>query len=117
MPTAEALVETKQPARYLIQLGRHASQMTKHRLHRPRAHGGGHETPQVRHAEWSDTEGNVVLSWGQWTMQVTPGLLTLRAEAADEESLRRITELVTTRLEKIGRRDKLTVLWRPTETR
>jgi hypothetical protein len=115
MPTAEALVETEHPARYLTQLGRHASQMTRHRLHRPRAHGGG-TPPQVRHAEWSGTDGAVALSWGQWTMQATPGLLRLRAEAADEENLRRITELVTTRLEKIGRRDKLTVRWRPTET-
>jgi hypothetical protein len=113
MPTAEALVETQQPARYLIQLGRHASQLTKHRLHRPRAHGGG-MPPQVRHAEWSDTEGTVTLSWGQWTMQATPGTLRLRAEAADEENLLRITELITARLEKIGRRDQLAVRWQPT---
>jgi hypothetical protein len=56
MLTAEALVETKHPARYLIQLGRHASQMTKHRLHRPRHHTPGKDRParQARRALAAD---------------------------------------------------------------
>ncbi len=41
-----------------------------------------------------------------------PGLLTIRAEAADEESLRRIQGLLTARLQKFGRREQLTVSWR-----
>jgi hypothetical protein len=120
MLTAEALVETQHPARYLAQLGRHAGKMGEHRLHRlhrPRAHGGGGTSPQVQEAEWSETAGTVSLSWGRWTMQALPGTLRLRAEAADEESLRRIQELVTARLEKIGRRDQLTVHWQATEPR
>jgi hypothetical protein len=48
-------------------------------------------------------------------MHAAPGCLTLRAEAADEESLRRIQEFVTARLEKIGRRDHLTVNWQPAD--
>jgi hypothetical protein len=55
------------------------------------------------------------MNWGQWTMQATPGTLRLRAEAGSEENLRRIQDLVTARLEKIGRRDHLTVNWQPTE--
>jgi hypothetical protein len=117
MLTAEALVETQHPARYLAQLGRHAGKMGEHRLHRPQAHGGGGTLPQVAGAEWSETAGTVSLSWGRWTMQAVPGALRLRAEAADEESLRRIQELITVRLEKIGRRDQLTVRWQATEPR
>ena len=117
MLTAEALVETQHPARYLAQLGRHAGKMGEHRLHRPRSHAGGGSSPQVADAEWSETAGTVSLSWGRWTMQALPGTLRLRAEAADEESLRRIQELITARLEKIGRRDQLTVRWQATEPR
>lgn len=117
MLTAEALVETRDPARYLVQLGRHASQMSKHRLHRPRAHAGGGTPPQVTAAEWSETTGTVSLSWGRWTMQALPGALRLRAEGADEQSLRQIQELITARLEKIGRRDQLIVRWQETEPR
>ena len=41
-----------------------------------------------------------------------PGRLTVRAEAADQESLRRIQDLLTARLQKFGRREHLTVDWR-----
>jgi hypothetical protein len=116
MLTAEAFVETEHPARYLVRLGRHASQLTKRRLHRPRGHGGDGTFPEVQSAEWSDTDGTVRLSWGQWTMQAAPGTLRLRAEAADEENLRRIQELLTARLERFGRRDQLTVRWQRPES-
>ena len=61
--------------------------------------------------ECSGTEGTVSLNWGQWTMRALPGLLAVRAEAADQESLRRIQDLLTARLEKFGRREHLTVDW------
>lgn len=41
-----------------------------------------------------------------------PGLLAVRVEAADEESVRRIQDLLTSRLQKFGRREHLTVNWR-----
>ena len=59
----------------------------------------------------SGTEGTVGLDWGQWTMRAFPGLLAVRAEAADEESLRRIQDLLTSRLQKFGRREHMTVNW------
>jgi len=49
-------------------------------------------------------------------MHAAPGTLTLRAEAGTGENLRRIQDLVTARLEKIGRRDHLAVNWQPAET-
>ena len=115
MLTAEAAVDTEHPSRYLVQLGTHASKMGGHVPHRPRSHAGGDEPPELRHAEWTDTDGIVTLSWGRWTMHATPGTLTLRAEADSEENLQRIQDLVTARLEKFGRRDHLTVSWHRTQ--
>jgi hypothetical protein len=115
MLTSEATVETEHPGRYLTQLCKHASEMGGNRLHRPRSHAGGGEPPEMRGAEWSGTVGTVTLNWGRWTMHAAPGTLTLRAEADSEENLRRIQDLVTARLEKIGRRDRLTVNWQPAE--
>jgi hypothetical protein len=40
-------------------------------------------------------------------------VLTVRAEAPNLENLRQIQTLLTERLEKIGRRDHLTVNWQP----
>src|SRR5712691_5745789 len=126
MPTAEARVQTEHPSRYLAQLCKHAGKMSGHQRPRPRGHGrdapggSGHRSespPEVRHAEWSDTDGIVTLNWGQWTMHATPGTLALRAEAASEEDLRRIQDLLTARLEKIGRRDHLVVIWQPAGAR
>ena len=111
MLTAEAQVETERPGRYLVQLCRHASQMGQHLRQQPRTHDGGDAPPEVQHVEWSDTYGIVRLSWGQWTMQTSPDTLTLRAEANDEENLRRIQDLVATRLEIFGRREHLKVNW------
>ncbi|MCW2933226.1 MAG: hypothetical protein JWM19_4188 [Actinomycetia bacterium] len=115
MLTSEATVKTEHPGRYLTQLCKHASKMGGSRLHRPRSHAGGGEPPEMRRAEWSGTDGTVTLNWGQWTMHAAPGTLTLRAEAGSEENLRRIQDLVTARLEKISRRDHLTLNWQPAE--
>ena len=83
--------------------------MGQHLRQRPRTHDGGDAPPEVQHVEWPDTYGIVRLSWGQWTMQTTPDTLTLRAEATDEENLRRIQDLVAARLEIFGRREQLKV--------
>jgi len=113
MLTAEAHVQTDRPNRYLVQLCRHASQMGQHRGHRPRTHDGAdtHTPPEIQHTEWSDTHGTVRMNWGQWTVHATPGALMLRAEASDEKNLQQIEDLLGGRLEKIGRRDHLTVTW------
>jgi hypothetical protein len=114
MLAAEALVQTEHPVRYLAQLCKHASKMAGHLPHRPRGHNGG-GPPEIRHAECSATSGIITLNWGRWTMQATPGTLRLRAEAGNQEDLQRIQDLLTARMEKIGRRDQLTVTWQPAE--
>ena len=114
MLTAEADIRTEHAATYLARLCGHAGKMgtAGRRLgHRRPSHARGDVAPEVRRVECSGTEGTVSLNWGQWTMRALPGLLAVRAEAADEESLRRIQDLLTARLEKFGRREHLTVDW------
>ena len=118
MLTAEADIQTEHAARYLERVCGHAGKMgaAGHRLgHRPLSHARGDGPPEVRHVECSGTEGTVSLNWGQWTMRALPGLLAVRAEAADEQCLRRIQDLLTVRLQKFGRREHLTVNWRRSE--
>jgi len=115
MLTAEADIQTEHAARYLARLCGHAGKMgtTGGRPgHRPPSHARGGAPPEVRHVECSETEGAVSLNWGQWTMRALPGLLAVRVEAADQESLRRIQDLFTARLQRFGRREHLTVNWR-----
>ena len=116
MPTAEASIKTEHAARYLAWLCGHLGKMgaAGHRLgHRRPSHAPGGTPPEARRADCSETEGTVCLNWGQWTMRARPGLLVIRAEAADEDSLRRIQDLLTARLQKFGRREHLAVTWRP----
>jgi hypothetical protein len=111
MPAAEAHVPTDNPGRYLIQLCRHAQQVTRMR-HRPPAHGGGTwPRPQVHQADWSETEGSVSFGWGTCTLRAAPGMLTLRAEAIDTDHLRRVQQIVTADLERFGRREHVQVIW------
>lgn len=115
MLIAEADIQTEHAARYLERICGHAGKMgtAGHRLgHRPPSHARGDGPPEVRHVEHSGTEGTVSLNCGQWTMRALPGLLAVRAEAADEQSLQRIQDLLTARLQKFGRREYLTVNWR-----
>jgi hypothetical protein len=116
MLTAEAVIATEHPDQYLVRLGKHAAKMGSGLGHRPRAHGG-QPPPQVEHAECSATSGTVRLSsGGGWTMQAAPGALRRRAQAADQASLRQIQDMLTTRLERFGRREHLTVTWQPAGT-
>lgn len=71
---------------------------------------------QMRHTEWTDTDGIIRMSWGECTLRATPGTLTLRAQAADEDNLRQIQDLIASRLERFGRRDQLTVTWQQPRT-
>jgi hypothetical protein len=51
------------------------------------------------------------LRLGRCTLRADPGVLTLRAEAADEEHLHQLQQRIADRLEQVGRRDRLTVTW------
>jgi len=118
MLTAEARIETERPRRYLTQFCKHAASIGGGR-HRPRLHPGNKLARgeiQV-HADWTDTQATVAFApWGQCTITADTSRLTVRIQATDEESLRRIQDIVTTDLHRFGRRDHLTVTWhRPDE--
>ena len=111
MLAAEARVQTEHPGRYLTQLCRHAQQV-HHIRHRPLDHSGdGQPPPKVQRVECSETSGMISFGWGTCTMQATPGTLTLRAEAADEESLMRVQGIIARDIERFGKRNQLTVSW------
>lgn len=115
MLTSYARLETARPSRYLVQLCRHASEMGRYRLHRPRDHGGEAGPPRVRHAEWSEGRGLVSFDFGRCHLRADTHVLTLRVEAADVDALRRMQVLLAKRLEMMGRRDRLAVVWGPVE--
>jgi hypothetical protein len=96
---AEARVETERPARYLAQLCEHVSKVFP-----------GHSQMQAR-VEWSEDHGSIDFGWGRCILRTEPRVLTLRAEAPDEETLRRIERQIAERLERFGRRDRLAVTW------
>jgi hypothetical protein len=99
MPIAEATVETERSSRYLVQLCRHVNLVAQ-----------GHPQMQA-HAEWSEDHGVISFGSGRCSLRADPGVLTLRAEAHDEESLHELQRRVGERLEQVGRRDHLTVRW------
>jgi hypothetical protein len=104
MLIAEARVETQRSSRYLVQLCRHVNK-------------AGRAHPQMQaHVEWSDDRGVISFDWGRCTLRALPGVLTLRAEAPDEDTLRRVEYPIADRLERIGRRDHLRVTWTPPQS-
>jgi hypothetical protein len=113
MPATEARIPTENAGRYLVRLCGHAGKMGSRLGHRPRSHAAGGAPPEIRHAECSDTDGMLTLSTGRCTLHAAGGVLTLRAEADNQDSLTRIAELIAARLERFGRREQLTVTWQP----
>jgi len=89
MLTAEADIRTEHAATYLARLCGHAGKMAT-AGRRP-----GHRQPGLGPVDHAGL----------------PGRLAVRAEAADQESLRRIQDLLTARLQKFGQREHLTVHW------
>jgi SAM-dependent methyltransferase len=105
--TAEAVLRTDRPTRYLTQLFRHAAAMSGGHGHRAEAHAD----VRVR-AELSGTRGVLTFEpWGRCVAEATATTLLLRAEAGDEEGLRRIQEVVAADLVRFGHREGLKVTW------
>jgi hypothetical protein len=101
MLIAEAIVETDRSSRYLEQLCRHVNLVSQ-------------THPQMQaQAEWSDDRGVISFGSGRCMLRADPGVLTLRAEAYDEESLHQLEQRVGDRLEQVGRHDHLAVTWTP----
>jgi hypothetical protein len=120
MPDAYARVPTSRATRYLTQLCSHGSLMSRLARHRPPGHrhgdgagdGCGMPPPSVT-ASSAGREGIIDFGWGRCTLDADTDALTLHAEADDPRRLRQIQDGITARLERIGRRDQLTVTWTP----
>jgi hypothetical protein len=124
MAASYAQVPTSRAARYLAQLcshGRLMSRITRHRApghdqdqDQDQDHGDGHGNdgpPPAATASSAGTEGIIDFGWGRCTLRATAGALTMYAEAGDPRRLRQIEDGVSARLQRIGRRDQLTVTW------
>ena len=124
MPASYAHVPTSRAARYLAQLCSHGRLMSRLAHRRPSGHGqgqghgdgggdgrGNDGAPPVATASSAGTEGVIDFGWGRCTLRAAPGELTLYAEATDPRRLRQIEDGISARLQRIGRRDQLTVTW------
>jgi hypothetical protein len=109
MLTTEAHVETESATRYLAQICRHFSNLRRHE-----SRYEAQAPPDMHvHVEWSDTRGTITFAWGRCILEATPNALTLSVEAADEDNLQRVQDLVGEHLERFGSRDQLKVNWQP----
>ncbi len=108
--SAEALVKTDQADRYLAQLSRHASQMSR----RFGPVGKGHQVaspPRVSRVDSSDAAATLTFAEGRCLVWARPDGLKFRVEAEDDTSLRRLQDGVANRLETLGSTDQLQVAW------
>ncbi|GAA1139375.1 hypothetical protein GCM10009630_42810 [Kribbella jejuensis] len=95
MPALEAHVETPRADRY-------RSQLTSHLSHGP----GG-----LQVVSESADELVVDLGTATWTIRSTPDHLILHLEADDPGALEQQSTRVAHRVEQLGRRDSLAVVW------
>ena len=114
MPASHARIPTTRASRYLAQLCQHSGRMARLGFDQPHRHSEGGAPPAARHADWSQTSGIIDFDGGRCTLDATDEALTLRAEAGHPEQLQRIQEGIARRVERVGRRDRLTVTWLPT---
>ena len=114
MPNAAARIPTERADRYLGQLCRHLGQMSRMRHRTPTGPGG--QPPAITHVDRSDTTGTIRFAQGTCTLEAAADALTVRVEAEDEDTLRRLQDGIARRLETIGRRDHLTVRWQRSDS-
>ena len=111
MPSAEARIRADRASRYLTQLCRHTARLGAG-AHGHR-HGEGTAMAMPRRAECSDTDGLIEFDRGRCTLRATSKELVLLAEADDQKDLRLMQDALAARLQRIGRRDQLSLTWRP----
>ena len=113
MLTVEARVPTVRASRYLVQFCRHAGRIDHHPGSRTGVDRRDSAPPEVRDVAWSDTLGVVRFGRGYCVLRATQDELLVSVDATDPDELRLLKEGITRRLVMMGRRDQLTVNWRP----
>jgi hypothetical protein len=115
MPRAEACVPTDRAARYLDQLCSHLDAMQ----HMRRLPAGGHARagmPRVEYVAKKDGRAEIRFADGSWDLEAVDGALVLRVEADGAAALERLKAAIAARIEKVGRRDGLAVVWSSPES-
>jgi hypothetical protein len=115
VPTAEATLPTPNARRYVTQLGKHATAMAGGPGHQMRRHDGNPlaSGEVTLHVEQSADRTTLTFDpWGRCTVHAELDRIALRIDAADEQNLRRIQQIITRDIERFGRREHLSVAWR-----
>jgi hypothetical protein len=108
MDSAEARIVTDRADRYLTQVCEHLAAIGQNAL----AQGGHDASPDhAPRVEWSDSHAVVHIGDAQFTLDVTADALLIRVEAPDPAGLEGLKQLLTQRIQTIGRRDGLAVNW------
>jgi hypothetical protein len=117
VPVSHARIETERPSRYLVQFCKHAAGMgAGGHAARMRQHAGAARGDIQVTAEWCDSHGAVTFNpWGRCELTADESALTVRIDAADEDGLRQIQDIITRDLDRFSRRDPLAVTWRRPE--
>ena len=112
---AEAVVRTDRAGRYLAQLCEHLkaigpAQPSRH-THPQHVDGSGQLPLTAREVRRSSTLGTIRFDNGICALIADSDTLRMRLNAVDAETLERMKASFAHRLEQIGRRDDLTVIW------
>jgi hypothetical protein len=107
--TAQTRIPTERAGRYLTQLCQHLNQISRRPPHRGQSQGG--RPMQLRRVNYSESHGIIEFTSGTCILRATSTELAIDLAADDTNDLRQLQQLLSLRLETIGRRDNLLITW------
>jgi hypothetical protein len=97
--TTETQIETGNAHRYLDELCRQLDARS-------------HAKPELGvRVSWTDADGSIDFGWGRCAIRAGETSLHVRAEAADQDALRQVRELITRHLGKLASNTELPLAW------